>query len=91
MRETSGIIINNDIFINSEHVVKMEKSKKVGNDGKEYYVLTIHLSESEMSNTVPVSYTFDNESECDVAFNKIIMEMYGFNYAVVDFKTKETK
>ena len=44
-----------------------------------------------MSNTEPVSYTFDNDSECDVAFNKIIMEMYGLNYAAVDFKTKETK
>lgn len=91
MRKTSGIIINNDIFINSEHVVKMEKSKNVGSDGKEYYVLTIHLSESEMSSTMPVSYTFDSDSECDVAFNKIIMEMYGLNYAAVDFKTKETK
>ena len=91
MRKTSGIIINNDIFINSEHVVKMEKYKNVGSDGKEYYVLTIHLSESEMSSTMPVSYTFDSDSECDVAFNKIIMEMYGLNYAAVDFKTKETK
>ena len=87
MRKTSGIIINNDIFINSAHVVKMEKSKNVGSDGKEYYVLTIHL----MSSVMPVSYTFNSDKECNDAFNKIIIEMYGFNYAVVDFKTKETK
>ena len=91
MRKTSGIIINNDIFINSAHVVKMEKSKNVGSDGKEYYVLTIHLSESAMSSTMPAIYTFDSDKECNDAFNKIIREMYGFNYAVVDFKTKETK
>lgn len=87
MKKTSGIIINSDIFINSEHVVKIEKSKKTENE----YVLTIHLSESESPSTMPVSYTFDNDSECDVAFNKIIMEMYGLNYAFVDFKTKEIK
>ena len=28
MRQTSGIIINDDIFINSSHVVKIEKTKK---------------------------------------------------------------
>lgn len=82
MRKTSGIIINNDIFINSEHVVKMEKSKKAEKE----YVITIHLSESAMSSAMPVSYTFDNESACNEAFKKIIMEMYGFNYALVDFK-----
>ena len=87
MKQTSGIVINNDIFINSEHVVSIEKSKKAENE----YVLTIHLSESKSPSTMPVSYTFDNDSECDVAFNKIIMEMYGLNYAFVDFKTKETK
>lgn len=87
MRKTSGIIINNDIFINSEHVVKMEKSKKSENE----YVITIHLSESTTPSVMPVSYTFDNDSECDAAFNKIIMEMYGLNYAAIDFKTKETK
>ena len=87
MRKTSGIIINNDIFINSEHVVKMEKYKKAENE----YVITIHLSESTTPSVMPVSYTFDNDSECDVAFNKIIMEMYGLNYAAVDFKTKKTK
>ena len=87
MRKTSGIIINSDIFINSEHVVKIEKSKKAEDE----YVLTIHLSESESPSAMPVSYTFDNDSECDAAFNKIIMEMYGLNYAFVDFKTKKTK
>lgn len=96
MRKTSGIIINNDIFINSEHVVKMEKRKKADSE----YTITIHLSESSMSSVMPVVLTFVDdtdkngkiitpaESKCNEAFKKIIMEMYGFNYALVDFKTK---
>ena len=80
MRETSGIIINDDIFINSNHVVKIEKSKKAEGE----YVITIYLSESSMSNVTPVLLTFDSENKCAEAFKKIIQEMYGFEYAIVN-------
>ena len=84
-RQTSGIIINDDTFINSSHVVKMEKTKV--SDGE--CVINIYLSVATSAS--PVKLTFDNEHVCNEAFKKIIMEMYGFNYAHVDFKTKETK
>ena len=39
-RKTSGIIINDDIFLNSEHVVKMEKYKVEGDsDENDVYVI----------------------------------------------------
>lgn len=88
MRQTSGVILNNDIFINSSHVVKVEKKNT---DVIEVYMLGV---------ASPVVLTFDNEkdkkgniittAECcrDVAFNKIIMEMYGHNYAILKFDTK---
>jgi hypothetical protein len=82
MRQTSGIIINEDIFINSRHVVKIEKTKKADSE----YTITIHLSESSMSSVMPVVITFDNESKCSEIFKKIIQEMYGFEYAIVNIK-----
>lgn len=92
MRHTSGIIINDDIFINSSHVVKIEKTKKADSE----YTITIHLSESSMSSVMPVVLTFVDdkdkngktithaESKCNEAFKKIIMEMYSTNYAIVN-------
>jgi hypothetical protein len=82
MRQTSGIIINDDIFINSSHVVKIVKTKKADSE----YTITIHLSESSMSSVMPVVITFDNESKCSETFKKIIQEMYGFEYAIVNIK-----
>ena len=83
MREVSGIIINDDIFINSSHVVKIVKEK----NGDEY-IITIHLSESAMSSAMPVVLTFDSEIECAAAYKKIINDMYGFNYAITNLNTK---
>jgi hypothetical protein len=92
MRHTSGIIINDDIFINSSHVVKIEKTKKADSE----YTITIHLSESSMSSVMPVVLTFVDdkdkngkiiapaESKCNEAFKKIIIEMYSTNYAIVN-------
>ena len=84
MRHTSGIIINDDIFINSNHVVKIVKAKKTDNE----YTITIHLSESAQASTMPVVLTFDSESKCDTAFKNIILEMYSTNYALVNLDTK---
>lgn len=86
MREVSGIIINDDIFINSSNVVKIVKEKK----GDEY-IITIHLSESAMSSVMPVVLTFDSESECVASYKKIINDMYGFNYAITNLNTKSKK
>ena len=85
MRHTSGIIINDDIFVNSSNVVKITKAK---NDKGEY-VVTIHLSESAQASVMPVVLTFDSESKCDNAFKKIILEMYSTNYAIVNLDTKK--
>ena len=78
MRQTSGIIINGDIFINSSHVAKIDKTKV--SDGE--YEIKIYLDVNES----PIKFTFNNDNDCDNIFNKIIMEMYGLNYAIVNFK-----
>ena len=76
MRQTSGVILNGDIFINSSHVVKLEKKNT---DVIEIYMLGV---------ASPVEIAFISETDRDVMFNKIIMEMYGHNYAILNFDTK---
>lgn len=78
MRKTSGIIINDDTFINSSHVVKMEKTKV--SDGE--HVIYIYLSVATSAS--PIKLTFDSEHVCNESFKKIIMEMYSTNYAIVN-------
>ena len=77
MRQTSGIVINNDIFINSNHVVKMEK---IGTDKIEIDLLY---------GALPVNLEFKSENDRDVVFYKLILEMYGNNYAYLDFEVKK--
>jgi hypothetical protein len=77
MRQTSGIVINNDIFINSNHVVKIDK---IGTDEIE-----IDLSYGAL----PVNLVFKSESDRNVIFNKLIIEMYGNNYAYINFESKQ--
>ena len=80
MRQTSGIIINNDIFINSSHVVKMEKNQVV-NDSDTYYTIEIYMLGIES----PIDLSFEKENDRDVIFNKIVMELYGHNYTYLNF------
>lgn len=80
MRQTSGIIINDEIFINSSHVVKIDQTTS---DNK--YVLNIYLTNIE----TPISFTFDTETDCNTTMKNIVMEMYGFNFAYVNFETAE--
>lgn len=79
MRQTSGIIINNDIFINSSHVVKIEKNI-VESNSKEY-IIEIYM----LGDGLPIIIPFDKENDRNVIFNKIVMELYGHNYALVNF------
>ena len=76
MRETSGIIINDDIFINSSNVVKIEKRTESST-----YTINIYMTNSES----PIVISFDIKNDRDVIFNKIVMELYGHNYAHVNF------
>lgn len=120
MRQTSGVIINNDIFINSSHVVKINKfntyisndmyedsdsdsdfNSSNGNDvtpqpmmiknpsnqpvNSYEYVINIHM----LGVSDPIKLVFDNENDRDVIFNRVIMEMYGHNYAILNFETKK--
>ena len=80
MRQTSGIIINNDIFINSSHVVKMEKNQVV-NGSDTYYTIEIYMLGVES----PIDLSFDQKNDRDVIFNKIVMELYGHNYTYLNF------
>jgi hypothetical protein len=76
MRQTSGIIINNEIFINSSHVVKIEKAKR------EDYTIEIYMTNDEET---PIYLNFEKEGDRDVIFNKIVLELYGHNYTYVNF------
>lgn len=80
MRQTSGIIINDEIFINSSHVVKIDQTTS-----NNKFVLNIYLTNIER----PISFTFDTENDCNTTMKNIIMEMYGFNFAYVNFETAE--
>jgi hypothetical protein len=75
-KQTSGIIINDNIFINSNNVVKIDRG--VENSA---YTINIYMTNSES----PTVLSFEKESNRDVIFNKIVKEMYGFNYAHVSF------
>jgi hypothetical protein len=77
MRQTSGIVINNDIFINSSHVVKMEK---IDTD-----TIKIDLSYG----ATPVELEFKSESDRNNIFNQIIKEMYSYNFAYLNFEVKK--
>ena len=77
MRQTSGIIINDDIFINSSHVVKIEK---IDTDKIEIYLSNVALS---------MDLEFKDENDRNVIFNKLVMEMYGNNYAYLNFEVKK--
>jgi hypothetical protein len=91
MRQTSGIIINNDIFINSSHVVKIDKdiietildnySDSDSSNVIIEYTINIYMTNSKS----PIVIHFDDEKDRDVIFNKIVMELYGNNYAYVNF------
>ena len=69
-------------MIKTSAITGAEKIKKADSE----YTITIHLSESSMSSVMPVVITFDNESKCNETFKKIIQEMYGFDYAIVNVK-----
>lgn len=77
MRQTSGVILNNDIFINSSHVVKIEK-------------IDADKIEIDLSyGVLPVNLEFESEGDRNVIFNKLVMEMYGNNYAYLNFEVKK--
>ena len=80
MRQTSGIIINNDIFINSSHVVKILKR----HNGNLEHIIDIYTT----NETKPISLYFKSADDCCVIFNRIIMELYGHNYAVLNYEEK---
>ena len=77
MRQTSGIVINNGIFINSSHVVKIEKI--------DTNKIIINLSYG----ATPVNLEFKSESDRNNIFNQIITEMYSYNFAYINFEPKQ--
>ena len=82
MRETSGVILNDEIFINSSNVTKILKKQITILD---YSIEIYTLSDGDKS---PIILFFKNENDRDVIFDKIIMELYGLNYARLEFETK---
>ena len=82
MRETSGVILNDEIFINSSNITKILKKQITISD---YSIEIYTLCDNDKS---PIILFFKNENDRDVIFNKIIMELYGLNYARLNFETK---
>lgn len=74
MRETSGIIINDDIFINSSNVVKIDKSKR------EEYRIEVYTTNKD----TPISLSFETESDRDVIYNDIFTNINTSNIVKVD-------
>lgn len=72
MRRISGVILNNDIFINSSHVVKIEKV----DDKNSIYIYMNGIPQ-------PIILSFESISARDEKFPKIIMELYGYDYSVI--------
>lgn len=65
-----GIIIDNDVFINAKHIVKM---CKYDNDYGSHWI-EVFTSDDKKS----VSYiTFNDKIERDEAFDRIIKEVFG--------------
>ena len=85
MRQTSGIIINNDIFINSSHVVKMEKNIVKPETNSVTTVVKYTVEIYMLGYDLPIILNFDKENDRDVIFNKIVMELYGHNYTYLNF------
>ena len=84
MIHTTGIIINGNIFIHSNHVVKMDKTNVANSDGSCDYMINIYMT----NGVTPVSFTFDSEMERDSTFNQIIKMLYGNSNAYLNIKTK---
>ena len=80
MKKTSGIIINDEIFLNPEHIVKIRKSDLRENVG--YWV------EIFSTNNNQTTLTYSNREERDNAFKKIISELYGYDCCII-FENKE--
>lgn len=72
MRRISGAILNNDIFINTSHVVKIEK---VDDNNS----INIYMNGFPQ----PITLSFESISVRDEKFPKIIMELYGYDYSVI--------
>ena len=72
MRQISGAILNNDIFINTSHVVKIEKV----DDNNSINIYMNGISQ-------PITLSFESISVRDEKFPKIIMELYGYDYSVI--------
>jgi hypothetical protein len=82
MRETSGVILNDEIFINSSNITKILKKQITALD---YSIEIYTLCDNDKS---PIILFFKNENDRDVIFDKIIMELYGLNYSRLEFETK---
>ena len=81
----SGVILNNDIFINTSHVVKMEKNIVKPETNSVTTVVKYTVEIYMLGYDLPIILNFDKENDRDVIFNKIVMELYGHNYTYLNF------
>lgn len=72
MRQTSGVIINNKIFLNPEHILKIKKYDLSENMG--FWI------EIFSTNNNKTTLTYDNKEERDNVFKQIISDICGDDY-----------
>ena len=77
----SGIVINDGIFLNPMHIVKMNKYDLRDNAG---YWIEIFLS-----NGKETTLSFKTVGDRDVAFKKIISDLYGEDCCTFEYRKGE--
>ena len=69
MKKIQGVIINDEIFLNPEHIVKIRKC-----DLRENVGYWIEIFSTNNNNT---TLTYDNRDERDNVFKKLISDLCG--------------
>jgi hypothetical protein len=75
MAKKPGIIINDGIFYNSDHIIKMNK----------YDNQSLHWIEILMTNGNKSTLSFETQEDRDKSFREIIKRLYG-ECAVFDYQ-----
>lgn len=79
MAKKPGIIINDGIFYNPDHIIKMNKYDKQ----------SLHWIEILMTNDKTSTLSFATKEDRDASFSEIIKRLYGEDCAVFDYKKGE--
>jgi hypothetical protein len=77
MTKKPGLIVNDGIFYNTDHIIKMTK---YDNDISDRHLIKIHMTHEEES-----TLSFATKEDRDASFSEIIKRLYG-ECAVFDYQ-----